>query len=408
MSDAAKNAPRRLYRLPPCPSYDVAAMESWLSAMAEEGLFLCEDGFFFGFAALERGEPRKVQYRLEAAPKSTSMWSENGGEPDGEALELNERYGWHYIAARGEFYIFRADTPDARALHTDPQVQALALRTVRKRRRSSAVSTLLWALVYPLIALRGSVVLTMINLGTLFVLFGAALSLWMFVRSLKQVIHLHRLEKILAENGVIEGSAPGKKRVLRYWLSRLCSYALIGVWIVLAVLKWNDYMLEKDFLPLASYTGDPPFATMETLADSPALSCELQRFGFSNTVRQWSDPLAPCAYDWDELSKVTLADGRTVTGGLHVEYYETAHPFLARLAARETLRLGRKGKKTEPLTLPPLDAELDFAAGFVNELHYPTVVFQKGNKVLRAYFYQTSESRLTLEEWTAALAQSLQ
>ena len=36
---------KRIYRLPPCPAYDVEAMESWLGAMAEQGWVLEQDGF---------------------------------------------------------------------------------------------------------------------------------------------------------------------------------------------------------------------------------------------------------------------------------------------------------------------------------------------------------------------------
>ena len=66
-------APRRVYRLPPCPAYDVEGMEQWLSDQAERGLFLAQEGFFAGIAAFEAGVPRPVKYRLEAAQKSTSM-----------------------------------------------------------------------------------------------------------------------------------------------------------------------------------------------------------------------------------------------------------------------------------------------------------------------------------------------
>ena len=96
---------RHTHHLPPCPAYDVEGMERWLSDMAHKGLFLTKDGFFAGVATFEYGSARSAKYRLEAAQKSTSMWSENGGEPDPEQVELSERYSWSYIAKRGDFYI---------------------------------------------------------------------------------------------------------------------------------------------------------------------------------------------------------------------------------------------------------------------------------------------------------------
>ena len=56
--------PKHVYRLPPCPAYDIEGMESWLSDMAANGLLLSADGFFAGFAIFEKSEPRAVRYRL--------------------------------------------------------------------------------------------------------------------------------------------------------------------------------------------------------------------------------------------------------------------------------------------------------------------------------------------------------
>ena len=132
---------RHTYRLPPCPAYDVEGMERWLSGLAQEGLFLARDGFFCGLATFERGEPRFAKYRLEAAQKSTSMWAEDGGEPDPEQVELSQRYAWEYIAKRGDFYIYRSFEPGARELNTDPEVQALALERVTLTVSTAASTT---------------------------------------------------------------------------------------------------------------------------------------------------------------------------------------------------------------------------------------------------------------------------
>lgn len=94
-------AMKHAYRLPPCPDYDVEGTESWLTDMAGQGLHLTKDGFFFGVATFEKGDPQEVRYRLEAAPKTTSMWAEDGGYPDQDAVELSRDLGWEYVANRG-------------------------------------------------------------------------------------------------------------------------------------------------------------------------------------------------------------------------------------------------------------------------------------------------------------------
>ena len=106
-----------VYRLPPCPAYDVEGMESWLCALAWEGLLLRKDGFHAGVAVFEKAAPRRVKYRLEAAQENTGFFGD-GYAPDAEQVELCEEYGWEYVARRGEFYIYRSDDPTARELNT--------------------------------------------------------------------------------------------------------------------------------------------------------------------------------------------------------------------------------------------------------------------------------------------------
>ena len=104
------------------------------------GIECNESGFFAGIAIFEKGTPKSVRYRLEAAPQSTSIWSDHEGKPEEEALTLASTCGWEYVASRGEFYIYTSGDPAAQELHTDPMVQALALDLVRKRERSSLFS----------------------------------------------------------------------------------------------------------------------------------------------------------------------------------------------------------------------------------------------------------------------------
>ena len=145
-----KNA-ETVYRLIPCPSFDVEGTESWLSDMAEQGLILTKDGLFMGFATFEKSRPQKIRYRLEAAPNGTSMWGPNEGEPDEEFLELSKKYGWEYIAKRGDFHIYRSFSNEARELNTDPQVQAISLSKIKSRLKSNMFYFAFWILIWPLL-----------------------------------------------------------------------------------------------------------------------------------------------------------------------------------------------------------------------------------------------------------------
>jgi hypothetical protein len=173
--DTVKDA-RSVYRLPPCPAYDVEGMESWLTDLAAEGLHLRKDGFFAGIAILERREPAEVKIRLGVAPRGTGLLDENAGEPDEDARCLYENLGWEYVAARGRFHIYRTNDPNARELDTDPQVQAIALNEVRKRHHAAVLSSVFWLLLFPILRMRGTLLLTMLHVGSGFVLFGVLLA----------------------------------------------------------------------------------------------------------------------------------------------------------------------------------------------------------------------------------------
>ena len=317
-----------------------------------------------------------------------------------------KQYGWEYVASRGEFFIYRSEEENARELNTDPQVQALALKTVQKRLRSAAVSCFLWAVIFPLFWLRGCLLLTMISVGTPFFLLGAALALGLFLRALLRAIHLRALRRKLLTQGTIDHRKNWQKRASRYRILTALFLFLAVFWVVLLLHQWKVSTLEENRTSLFEYTGDPPFATMEDLVSDPDAVCQLSDPGFSNTMREWSDWLAPCAFDWDETAGITLPDGSTLSGSLYVEYYEAADPWIARRIAGEFLRFDRLGKRYEELTLPAL--QVDFAATYRDNLHFPTIVLQKGSKVLHASFYQTSSDPLPLEEWAVRMADSLQ
>ena len=107
--------------------------------------------------------------------------------------------------------------------------------------------------------------------------------------------------------------------------------------------------------------------------------------------------------EYRENAHVALPDGSVLSGGLDVDYYETASPLLARIIAYEFQRgVNRAGHYAE-YELPPLDA--DYAAGYME--YFPTVVLQKGCRVLRATFFQTGTSTMSYEDWVKIVADSL-
>lgn len=398
----------KIYRLPPCPAYDVEAMESWLSDLAEEGLFLAEDGFFLGIAAFERRELRPAQYRLEAAQKSTSMWAPDGGEPDPDQVELSAKYNWEYVAKRGDFYIYRSFSPAARELNTDPEVQALAVNAVKKRRRGSLFTLLFWIAFYLLLCgYGGGLVLTALQLGSGVVLLLAALVLWNTWDSAAVVLSLRRFQKRLR--------AGEKLSCRKDWFLRTCLYQgknglqlVLTVCLICLLLRgWSASLLGEDSIPLEQFAGALPFSTMAGLTGEKTESYNpIALDDSANSLKEWSDRLAPRCIRYREHAEIGLSGGRQLSGGLLVEYYETAAPWLAERLVKELSFLDKKEEDFQPLETPEIRA--DFAAAYTGELHFPTLLLRKGNTVVRACFYQTSETyTLPAEEWMTWLADSI-
>ena len=81
----------RLFRLPPCPPYDVEATESWLEDMAAQGWMLEKDSIFLGVAAFDKAEPASVRYRLGAPPRPVGALDHPGGAAGPDAAGNGRR-----------------------------------------------------------------------------------------------------------------------------------------------------------------------------------------------------------------------------------------------------------------------------------------------------------------------------
>lgn len=415
---------RKAYRLPPCPAYDVEGMESWLADMAQEGLLLAKDGIFAGIAAFERDMPRRVKYRLEASGKGTSMWAENFGDPDPEAVALSGRYGWEYMAKRGDFYIYRftgvraeRDTEGnlcrelleagaERELNTDPKVWALTISAVKKRQEAALFRMFFWLLLYPLLQqLRGGLLLSAIQSGTWFVLLGMAVLFWILADALAEAVSLGKLQKRLLAEGRLNHAKDWRRNRILYYGKNFGQFALACVWLCIFLARWSASVMDEDKTPLSGYAGEPPFATMEDIAGEGARSYGTWMDGIRyNHFREWQDWLAPTNIRWAEHAEVTRADGSVLSGGLYVDYHEMADSRLAGRLAAEYYRKDMRGKHAGKLDVPM--PALDYAAIYTNGTGFPTVLLQDGRFLIHATFFQTPQE-VPLEEWARIMADSL-
>lgn len=400
---------KRIYRLPPCPAYDVEAMESWLGAMAEQGWVLEQDGFLFGFGfgAFRREKPRRLRYRLEAAAKGAGMFAENGGQPDQEAQQLSRQMGWQYVASRGDFYIFVSGQPEAPELNTDPAVQAIALKKVRSSASGSLFTTLFWVALWPLLRLHGAFWLTVVNLGLPMALLTLGLMAWSLGRSLAKTIHLGRLTRRLSRGLPLEHKKDWRSRAARHRGEALAYCALWALWLCLFGRLWILDIQQPGKLDLRQYQGALPFATMEDLLPGGQFTYDDFMPDKTNTLSFRSGWLAPQVISFWQTGKIQK-EGQAIDGGLTVEYYRVRWPWLARRLAKEYQKIDktRNRKYYGELDCPSAQSlGVDYAAAYT--ALFPTVVLVKDDVMLRVYFYQTRQPALPLAEWAAVFAHSI-
>lgn len=125
-----------------------------------------------------------------------------------------------------------------------------------------------------------------------------------------------------------------------------------------------------------------------------------------NTLEEKTDLLVPRVIDYNEHATVKKADENYIKGGLYVNYCELYNSTLAKQLAKEFYRFDKKKKIFDPIDTPELTA--DYAVAYLDDLHFPTIIIQKENIVVKAYFYQTSEFyQMPIEEWAKIIFDSL-
>jgi len=393
------------YRLPPCPNYDVEGTESWLSDMAKKGFLLSKDGFFAGLAIFEKAKPCTIRYRLEPISKKSGILIENENEPTDEAIELNESYGWTYIASRGQFHIYASNQMHARELNTDPTVQAIALDMVKKKERTNMIISFFWLLLYPILFLRGNLLLLAVHIGVWWTLLSALLLFWILWRSFVRFLYLKKLKKRLSLGEMPNHKKDWKRHARTHQSLEVVFYFLIFTWLFFVFTGWSNENTGTNVQSLNDYKEPIPFATMKDFApDGTYHQNDLNLNNRYNVIETHSDWLSPTMITFRENATIKLDDNKAIIGGLLVNYYDTKSPCIAQEIAREYTV---EAKHLKDCTIQQIqDLGIDFAATYTDI--FPTVIMQQGNKVMQVTFYQASPSyTLELEEWAQILADSI-
>src|SRR5699024_7924537 len=72
-----------------------------------------------------KGEPAKIQYRLEVAAKNRQL--------EDEQIELYEAAGWEHVTSRRFIHVFREKKAgETVEIHTDPVIQAGSIKRLKR------------------------------------------------------------------------------------------------------------------------------------------------------------------------------------------------------------------------------------------------------------------------------------
>ena len=187
-----------------------------------------------------------------------------------------------------------------------------------------------------------------------------------------------------------------KRSSARYIAPHIAFAVLAAATVCLFITRWSE--ADKGRVPLEEYAGELPFATIADIVPG-----KYERMGFPVTdgIQVRSDILAPVVIDFREYAAVTVTGGKAFSGGLLTDYYETVSPRLARAAAEELLLNARLKRHYTPIELG--DTGADMQAAYYDEVHMPTVILQKGSRVIKATLYQTGEYTISMDEWAGKL-----
>lgn len=381
--------PQYVYRIAPCPAYDLPGMESWLEDQAAKGYHLSTDGFFLGVATFEAGPPRAEKFRLEATATNGSLFSREYA-PNDDAIQIHHQMGWTYRARRGQFHIYSSSDPEAPELHTDPRVQAITIASLGKYQCKNLYQTLLLMTLYALTLYGDMVVTAAVTVGSWWAALVLGLLIWHLAKGIGIIVKLSKLRRQLQNGSPLPHRSDYRRGRCLYPITNAVFGALTVFAIGYFLLFAGTHMNGQRAVKLEQWDAPFPFATLEDLY--PGSQVHRMDGILKSQVTGWSDFLAPENYDYSEYARVTV-DGQPFECYLKVHYHRTRYEWTAAILARELIsQTGANGWEQFAAKLfgqePVVATELalpgaDYAAYYYLHRSEPWLVLRQGKIVVR-------------------------
>lgn len=386
----------------PCNQYDVEGIESWLTDMAQHGYILKSKPMRFGGLYFEKKEPQNISYRLEASPEGEGTWGD-AGEPEEDAKELNEKYGWEFVVKCGAFYIYRSLKPHTRELNTDPEVQAYSLNILIKKKLKEIIPISIWIIFLASeLVQKGLIVVTQAAFISWIIYILVAFSSLITIFS--EIIRIKKLQKTLNINGTLNHEKKIKNRAFIYVAGRCLTVVLLISALMSIFMFWPPQIQTK------GYSEELPFATIEDLLynETPEHKVSAKKVT-STDFGQWRSVFSPKNIYWQEQIEFTDENGKNILCLITVDYHEMINESLAQQIAEDYYRYDHRKDDAQDIELSSVKAE--YSAAYAVPVKAARIVIQKENKVLHATLLRVSGNEDTyayLDSWVNTLADSIE
>lgn len=390
-------------RIPPCPSWDIPAMEAWLEDMARAGYILDYPRHRNMTLQFHRAAPQTVRYRMEPSPKA--QWAELA-EPEEAQRQLYLELGWESVCFFGGCFIYRCTDPDASELNTDPVIQSLALKKW-KRRSAFGLLMPIGLLIPILIALYyGVLLISILQMGSRFTLFIVA-AIYLAVREVRMQLRLSKMICALRDGKPLPKSDWKKTAAVHRFINITALVLGWAIWFSAMGLRTAE-LFDFGKVSLEDWTEPVPFVTLQEM-DPQVLGDDFDRI-VNPEGKKWFSILSPVNYEWIDGGTLQVGGWETrFSTPLHVNYHETIAPVIARQLVKEYQGRYRIAYQMKDENWHEVDLGIDYATGYYprdGEMRF--IILCHGNTVIWAECgVNDPEGMLTTENWARLMAQRL-
>lgn len=369
--------------------YDIGKMESYLSDMAKEGLFLT--GMSPSYNAFMINEPADIEYRIEFGEKVL----------DKEMREMYEMSGWSYVCSFKGNHIFKAAASDSLVeIHTDPEEQSYTLQKSCKmfaRLISLEIVCLLIIIVLSVFGtmIGGTPVLNLLENNFIFVI-AITLVFYTVIEIVRQMQTLIQIKKRLQMGFYINHHEPWKKRKVGQFIL----YGILGVMLILCLASIASNIRtivgfvtggSNYELTLATEIPVVRLNDIEKL-ESPIIRTQYLKYSkhyLSNVYVKYNVFIKESEINEEFVQEDITWEGEVYTPSIRTNYYKVYVPFMVQGVLSDVLHKAERyfiGLPDENITAEKLDSsgldEAYYISSGENRDNYFGMVVRKGNVII--------------------------